>query len=87
MSEQPVALHLRLLQTVVAVAAEKDSTLIQPFPVELLRFLERAGEHHQNQIPQPSRPATTRGTGSPAGGESVVSAQPSLAGASEAVAS
>ncbi|MEB8337275.1 slipin family protein, partial [Streptomyces endophyticus] len=29
-------------QTVVAVAAEKNSTLVLPFPVELLRFLERA---------------------------------------------
>ncbi|MET7483501.1 slipin family protein, partial [Streptomyces sp. NPDC005538] len=36
------ALQLRLLQTVVAVAAEKNSTLVLPFPVELLRFLERA---------------------------------------------
>ncbi|MFE6162856.1 slipin family protein [Streptomyces sp. NPDC056486] len=42
MSEEPAALQLRLLQTVVAVAAEKNSTLVLPFPVELLRFLERA---------------------------------------------
>ncbi|MFF3321736.1 SPFH domain-containing protein [Streptomyces sp. NPDC002889] len=42
MSKQPAALQLRLLQTVVAVAAEKNSTLVLPFPVELLRFLERA---------------------------------------------
>src|ERR1700724_210283 len=42
MAEQPAALQLRLLQTVVEVAAEKNSTLILPFPVELLRFLERA---------------------------------------------
>jgi regulator of protease activity HflC (stomatin/prohibitin superfamily) len=42
MAEQPAALQLRLLQTVVAVAAEKNSTLVLPFPVELLRFLERA---------------------------------------------
>jgi hypothetical protein len=33
---------LRLLETVVEVAAEKNSTLVLPFPVELLRFLERA---------------------------------------------
>jgi regulator of protease activity HflC (stomatin/prohibitin superfamily) len=32
---------LRLLQTVVEVAAKKNSTLVLPFPVELLRFLER----------------------------------------------
>ncbi|MFD8074712.1 slipin family protein [Streptomyces sp. NBC_00510] len=42
MSDTPAALQLRLLQTVVAVAAEKNSTLVLPFPVELLRFLERA---------------------------------------------
>ncbi|MEU9284736.1 slipin family protein [Streptomyces sp. NPDC048275] len=42
MSDQPAVLQLRLLQTVVAVAAEKNSTLVLPFPVELLRFLERA---------------------------------------------
>ncbi|MFP3986139.1 slipin family protein [Streptomyces sp. E11-3] len=42
MSEEPAALQLRLLQTVVAVAAEKNSTLVLPFPVELLRFLERS---------------------------------------------
>jgi regulator of protease activity HflC (stomatin/prohibitin superfamily) len=42
MSTQPAALQLRLLQTVVEVAAEKNSTLVLPFPVELLRFLERS---------------------------------------------
>ncbi|MFI9722548.1 slipin family protein [Streptomyces sp. NPDC052396] len=42
MADQPSALQLRLLQTVVAVAAEKNSTLVLPFPVELLRFLERS---------------------------------------------
>ncbi|WP_434599558.1 slipin family protein [Streptomyces sp. A5-4] len=51
MSDQPAALQLRLLQTVVAVAAEKNSTLVLPFPVELLRFLERATP------PQPAQPA------------------------------
>ncbi|CAL9617217.1 slipin family protein [Streptomyces griseomycini] len=42
MAQTPSALQLRLLQTIVAVAAEKNSTLVLPFPVELLRFLERA---------------------------------------------
>ncbi|MGX2998707.1 slipin family protein [Streptomyces sp. JNUCC 64] len=50
MSEQPAALQLRLLQTVVAVAAEKNSTLVLPFPVELLRFLERA---QRDDVPPP----------------------------------
>jgi regulator of protease activity HflC (stomatin/prohibitin superfamily) len=42
MTAHPAALQLRLLQTVVEVATEKNSTLVLPFPVELLRFLERA---------------------------------------------
>jgi hypothetical protein len=42
MTAHPAALQLRLLQTVVEVAAEKNSTLVLPFPVELLRFLERS---------------------------------------------
>jgi regulator of protease activity HflC (stomatin/prohibitin superfamily) len=41
MSDHSAALELRLLETVVEVAAEKNSTLVLPFPVELLRFLER----------------------------------------------
>ena len=49
MAATPSALQLRLLQTVVDVAAEKNSTLVMPFPVELLRFFEHAtGEAHRN---------------------------------------
>ena len=59
MSEQPAALQLRLLQTVVAVAAEKNSTLVLPFPVELLRFLERA-----QQAPRRLSRRHVRGRGS-----------------------
>ncbi|MFF3330870.1 SPFH domain-containing protein [Streptomyces sp. NPDC002888] len=54
MSDQPAALQLRLLQTVVAVAAEKNSTLVLPFPVELLRFLERAPQTSQQAPPETS---------------------------------
>ncbi|MCV2490591.1 slipin family protein [Geodermatophilus sp. YIM 151500] len=42
MSSTPGALQLRLLQTVADVASEKNSTLVMPFPVELLRFFEQA---------------------------------------------
>jgi regulator of protease activity HflC (stomatin/prohibitin superfamily) len=42
MARDPAALQLRLLQTVVEVAGEKNSTLVMPVPVELLRFFERA---------------------------------------------
>ena len=41
MANTPGALQLRLLETIVEVAAEKNSTLVLPFPVELLRFLEQ----------------------------------------------
>ncbi|MFD7590323.1 slipin family protein [Kitasatospora sp. NPDC059811] len=59
MSETPAAMQLRLLQTVVEVAAEKNSTLVLPFPVELLRFFEasaaRAAE--AGSAPAPAVPA------------------------------
>lgn len=45
MAATPGALQLRLLQTVVDVASEKNSTLVMPFPVELLRFFDRAADH------------------------------------------
>jgi regulator of protease activity HflC (stomatin/prohibitin superfamily) len=43
MAADPAALQLRLLQTIVEVAAEKNSrVIIVPVPVEMLRFLDRA---------------------------------------------
>jgi regulator of protease activity HflC (stomatin/prohibitin superfamily) len=83
MSDTPGALQLRLLQTVVDVAAEKNSTLVMPFPVELLRFFE----HHAGTQARPEAssasdaqaPPTTKddgipfppmpGTPTPAGGQ------------------
>ena len=41
MARDPAALQLRLLQTVVEVSAEKNSTLVMPVPVELLRFFDK----------------------------------------------
>ncbi|MFC9508118.1 slipin family protein [Streptomyces sp. NPDC057002] len=62
MADTPSALQLRLLQTVMAVAAEKNSTLVLPIPVELLRFLERGHEEGrqtqaQSQTPAPEQEA------------------------------
>ena len=54
MSEHPAALQLRLLETVVQVASEKNSTLILPFPVELLRFLESATPRQATSSPAPA---------------------------------
>jgi len=79
MSADPAALQLRLLQTVVEVAAEKNSTLVMPVPVELLRFFDRAarppsrvqppaGEARDNHsLPTaPTLPALTMPAGQPA---------------------
>ncbi len=52
MDNTPGALQLRLLQTVVDVAAEKNSTLVMPFPVELLRFFERATHTEESTVAQ-----------------------------------
>jgi regulator of protease activity HflC (stomatin/prohibitin superfamily) len=41
MARDPAALQLRLLQTVVEVAGERNSTLVMPIPVELLRFFDK----------------------------------------------
>ena len=58
MADTPAALQLRLLETVVEVAAEKNSTLVLPFPVELLRFLERSTG---SRPPAEQRPAAGSG--------------------------
>src|SRR5215472_9063821 len=50
MSASPAALQLRLLQTMVEVASEKSSTVILPFPVELLRFLEHSSLPHADRV-------------------------------------
>lgn len=50
MADTPSALQLRLLETVVQVSSEKNSTLVLPFPVELLRFLDA-------QTPKPASEA------------------------------
>ena len=57
MSAHPAALQLRLLETVVEVAAEKNSTLVLPFPVELLRFLERFTPAETDAIASQARSA------------------------------
>ncbi|HEX5294823.1 MAG TPA: slipin family protein [Streptosporangiaceae bacterium] len=56
MAADPAALQLRLLQTVVEVSAEKNSTLVMPIPVELLRFFDRSA---------PAAAAAAAGTGAP----------------------
>jgi regulator of protease activity HflC (stomatin/prohibitin superfamily) len=62
MSADPAALQLRLLQTVVEVAAEKNSTLVMPMPVELLRFFDRKAQSRRPPQARPSAQAPPPGT-------------------------
>ncbi|EME57474.1 slipin family protein [Amycolatopsis decaplanina] len=54
MADTPAALQLRLLETVVQVSAEKNSTLVLPFPVELLRFLDANTPKREASAPEAS---------------------------------
>ncbi len=57
MAATPGAYQLRLLQTVVDVAAEKNSTLVMPFPVELLQFFAHFTKGPQEVTPPPAEQA------------------------------
>jgi regulator of protease activity HflC (stomatin/prohibitin superfamily) len=61
MSDSPAALQLRLLQTMVEVASEKSSTVILPFPVELLRFLEHNSQPHAERTAEARAASRKRG--------------------------
>jgi regulator of protease activity HflC (stomatin/prohibitin superfamily) len=50
MARDPAALQLRLLQTVVEVASERNSTLVMPVPVELLRFFEKMTPAERTEV-------------------------------------
>ncbi len=82
MADTPAALQLRLLETVVEVAAEKNSTLVLPFPVELLRFLERStgsplpASPRAEAEPAPAEAEPPRADPGPAAGSRVVPRQP-----------
>ena len=66
LERRPAAMQLRLLSTMTEVASEKNSTLIFPVPVELLRFFERAlGESGPPPVPGGSE-LMTRGDDRPA---------------------
>ncbi len=72
MANTPGAYQLRLLQTVVDVAAEKNSTLVMPFPVELLRFFDQfvkgqAQKPGERPAEQPAGPDGHRAQQAPSG--------------------
>jgi erythrocyte band 7 integral membrane protein len=41
-NESPIALQLRYLQTLTQIAAERNSTIIFPVPIELLQAVSRS---------------------------------------------
>jgi regulator of protease activity HflC (stomatin/prohibitin superfamily) len=61
MGDTPGALQLRLLQTVSDVASEKNSTLVMPFPVELLRFFEHMSGGFTAETTSAPTPASESG--------------------------
>lgn len=63
MSAAPGALQLRLLQTVTDVASDKNSTLVMPMPIELLRFFENASPTQVAAAPEAVRRAIDAATG------------------------
>lgn len=40
-SQSPSAIHLSMLQTLKAISAEKNQTIVVPIPVELVRWLNK----------------------------------------------
>jgi regulator of protease activity HflC (stomatin/prohibitin superfamily) len=51
--EQPAAIQLRYLQTLVEIGVEKNTTIIFPLPIDILSSLERA----LSKLGEPSKPA------------------------------
>jgi len=59
MSAAPGGLQLRLLQTVTDVASDKNSTLVMPLPVELLRFFDQSTPAAPGHAPSAPAPSST----------------------------
>jgi regulator of protease activity HflC (stomatin/prohibitin superfamily) len=51
--EQPVAIQLRYLQTLVEIGTEKNTTIVFPLPLDILSSLDRA----LSKLSEPSKPA------------------------------
>ena len=73
MSRDPAALQLRLLQTVVEVAGERNSTLVMPIPVELLRFFEKMAPGPAAPPPAPIEDIDDLGDAEVAAAEAAIS--------------
>jgi regulator of protease activity HflC (stomatin/prohibitin superfamily) len=89
MARDPAALQLRLLQTVVEVAAEKNSTLVMPIPVELLRFFDRGSgqtSQYAGDLPQDTGEAEVAAAEAAIEGRAAAGSAPEAIEADEALA-
>jgi regulator of protease activity HflC (stomatin/prohibitin superfamily) len=74
-ARHPIAYQLRMLQTMVDVAGEQNSTLVFPIPVELLGPFQSAfsqphgDEHGRPVVPDTGVPESLRSEGDGAGGD------------------
>lgn len=61
MAAHPMAMQMRYLQTLVEISAEKSSTIVFPFPLEMLRTfgLEGGAFAPKKQAPQPPAAETS----------------------------
>ena len=61
-SSQQGALQLRFLQTMVEIGSEKNTTIILPLPIELIRPLIDITPKREDGAPPPSRPLPQQGS-------------------------
>jgi len=53
---EPAAIALRYMQTLVEIGFEKNTTIVFPLPIELIRPLLEAGERLRPLVPDPAAP-------------------------------
>ena len=46
LSQNPAAMQMRYLQTLTEIAVEKNSTIVFPLPIELMKVFEKLGDKH-----------------------------------------
>ena len=61
-SSQKGALQLRFLQTMVEIGSEKNTTILLPFPIELIRPLIDITPQPDDRAPTPSKPLPQQGS-------------------------
>jgi hypothetical protein len=66
----PAAMQLRVLSTMSEVAADRNSTLVFPVPIELLRFLDTDRAAHQPRTGTRPQRTSTSSAGEPSGNAS-----------------